>query len=830
LTVTLGTNQNRMDQFLGSISNLSVETHLSSQEIIGLSSAFRDVGIPLQSTTKNWQDLVIVAGKSQTVMGLSNETTAEFIRSMTASGAGVQEVKGAMDSLYAITQMTNRSIQEINVSMREGQSLFEAYGGVSHENMANFSKDVLGIRSLFSAVNIDAKNASGYMAAMLDNPMLRARHSALLAGVLGGNQADMFAQMGTKRGVTNDLQAGISLMGRRMGPNAAMLGMSQDEIVKRYGSGGYERFVMQQNAAMKSLAGQGFNPQMLQQGLADFAASAQSQIPNVDKRIQSLNGNLGEAARRWIEIREAQQKSTAPATSVEKAFQNVSATLPEMTKQVSLLGQQVMVILGLPLMKLLTPLLQTVNGFLTPISTFVSKNSELVGSITDIGLSAFAAFNAFSRWGKLLTWVPRIAGPLIGVISELGTGLAALGGGALAEGGILAAVAGTGGTIVLAGAIAAGVAVIWKMFGPQISKAVGDLTSNIVRAATDAWTALTTGVKDLIDQIWNGLKSLIPGFGGGSAGAKGSGGGGASPISDDMASGLISAVRHAREVHQAQSSLVQQAASPAAVVKQASMVASIMAATQKSNVVPMAGAPSSQAGWLSAKYESGRPGTIGDGTFDKHGVRHWAYGAWQMDHVAGTPNKFVNSLQQSAPDIYGRLSPLLGSTSQGRGGAFGQMWQSIAGEDPTRFKDLQKKFMMQNYLQPLISKYGSAMSSPAVQEAMFSTAVHHGVGGAKSLANRAGIGHVNNEDFLSRLYEQRDKTTSGRFHNRFTHESNDAITALLQEQNSLLKQQLAVHKEDADNRKDMHQNLKQQAASKNPVVDMHQNLLYEGVV
>ena len=131
---------------------------MSNQEIIGLSSSFRDVGIPLQTTTKNWQDLVVIAGKSEKVLGLSNETTAEFVRSLTASGAGVQEVKGAMDSLYAITQMTNRSIKEINISMTEGQSLFENYGGVSHENMANFSKDVLGIRTLFSGVNVDAKN------------------------------------------------------------------------------------------------------------------------------------------------------------------------------------------------------------------------------------------------------------------------------------------------------------------------------------------------------------------------------------------------------------------------------------------------------------------------------------------------------------------------------------------------------------------------------------------------------------------------------------------------------------------------------------------------
>ena len=77
--------------------------------------------------------------------------------------------------------------------------------------------------------------------------------------------------------------------------------------------------------------------------------------------------------------------------------------------------------------------------------------------------------------------------------------------------------------------------------------------------------------------------------------------------------------------------------------------------------------------------------------------------------------------------------------------------------------------------------------NPVLRQAVFSTAVHHGVGGANRLVRRAGLGQTSQDDFLQRLYEERDKATKGRFHNRFENESQDAIAALLQENNALLK-------------------------------------------
>ena len=555
---------------------------------------------------------------------------------------------------------------------------------------------------------------------------------------------------------TNDLRAAVLAMGQRMGPNAGMLGMNQDEIVKKFGSGGYEKFVMQQHAAMKSLAGQGFDPHVLQQGMGDFAASAQSQIPDVDKRIQALNGNLGQMSQKWIDIRESQQKANAiKPTTVEDAFENFSATLPELTKSLGLLTEQLSTIISLPLLKILTPLASWMADALTSVSKFTVANKALVSGVADLGIAALSAYNVFTGCNKLMSWAPCVAGPLLGIVTELGEGMAALGGGTLAEGGILAAIAGSGGTIVIGAAIAAGVAVVWKMFGPQISKAAGDLSSQIVRAATSAWDSISKSFTDFLGNAWDGLHKMFPWLGG------------SRPSSQSAASLPMSQINGANGFGMHIAPLRE-------AVKQG--VTSGFTSPKVANAVPIAAAASSGAGWLSAKYESGNPGTIGDGTLDKHGVRHWAYGAWQMDHVAQTPNKFVNSLQNSAPDIYGRLSPLLGSTDQGKQGAFGQMWKQIAGEDPARFKQLQKTFMMKHYLQPLLNQYGSAASSPSVQEALFSTSVHHGVGGAQRLARRAGVGHVSNEEFLKRLYEQRDQATSGRFHNRFSNESNDVCS------------------------------------------------------
>ncbi len=124
-------------------------------------------------------------------------------------------------------------------------------------------------------------------------------------------------------------------------------------------------------------------------------------------------------------------------------------------------------------------------------------------------------------------------------------------------------------------------------------------------------------------------------------------------------------------------------------------------------------------------------------------LTHWAYGAWQMDNYAKTPDHFVNSIKDSAPYTYARLAPLLGSTGMGKQGALGH--------------------------------------SPALQEEEFSTAVHFVVGGANRLIKRADLGHGSDTAFLEHLYAEKERATGGRFHNRYEREKNDVMAALLQD-------------------------------------------------
>jgi hypothetical protein len=213
-------------------------------------------------------------------------------------------------------------------------------------------------------------------------------------------------------------------------------------------------------------------------------------------------------------------------------------------------------------------------------------------------------------------------------------------------------------------------------------------------------------------------------------------------------------------------------------------------------------------GWLSGKYESGKAGTIGD-----HGH---AFGAWQFDARYHTPQNFVDSLKTSNPAIYNRLHPVQGSIFQGKAGAFGQEWQHVGADSPDLFKHLQREFAKQQYLAPLIHKFGSALADPVLQEVAFSTSIHHGVGGASSILQHAGINdhHMKADDLITNIYKGRNSVTDGRFSGRFVNESGDAHLALAQENNELLRT-IASNQDKHMAKNDAHQKTAQRIAQVN---------------
>lgn len=226
-------------------------------------------------------------------------------------------------------------------------------------------------------------------------------------------------------------------------------------------------------------------------------------------------------------------------------------------------------------------------------------------------------------------------------------------------------------------------------------------------------------------------------------------------------------------------------------------------------------------GWLSSRYEATGPGVIGD--------RGHGFGSWQMDDRYNTPLKFLDWIQKYRPLTSGfvtdALNPFRGSVHQGKHGEFGKQWMSLGKSHPKEFEQLQHDFIKAAYFDPMKEKFGKLLDNPIIANVAWSTAVHHGVGGAKQVFAKSGAGaDVSPEELIKRVYTNRLARTVGHkdydsFKNRFANEQKDALAALLKENNELLKEISHHTKEGSAHTSDLKTNIARQARARQSAKD-----------
>ena len=130
-------------------------------------------------------------------------------------------------------------------------------------------------------------------------------------------------------------------------------------------------------------------------------------------------------------------------------------------------------------------------------------------------------------------------------------------------------------------------------------------------------------------------------------------------------------------------------------------------------------------GSLSSRYETGGrgPGTVSSGIGDAGGV---SYGSYQMTSRprGGTVARFVAEAAFPWRDRFAALSP--GDPE------FSAAWRALAAEAAEAFFEAQHAFIKRTHFDPLVEKIVAEdaldvrLRSPAVQDAVWSTAVQHG--------------------------------------------------------------------------------------------------------
>ncbi|MEI6126527.1 MAG: hypothetical protein WCQ99_08240, partial [Pseudomonadota bacterium] len=167
---------------------------------------------------------------------------------------------------------------------------------------------------------------------------------------------------------------------------------------------------------------------------------------------------------------------------------------------------------------------------------------------------------------------------------------------------------------------------------------------------------------------------------------------------------------------------------------------SISTGDESAAAVSGAGRQENQLGGIAAKYESGGQGIEAVG-YDRTGGT--SYGTYQISSKAGTLSRFIEYLQENAPEWAKRLQAAGPANTGSTSGRMPREWKKIAAEDPARFEKLQYDFIKDSHYKEALSQINSdkefniSKRSAALKEALWSTAVQHGAKGAADIFGRA---------------------------------------------------------------------------------------------
>lgn len=152
----------------------------------------------------------------------------------------------------------------------------------------------------------------------------------------------------------------------------------------------------------------------------------------------------------------------------------------------------------------------------------------------------------------------------------------------------------------------------------------------------------------------------------------------------------------------------------------------------------------------------------------------------------------MNDLKKTNKSLYNALSP----TKPGSA-AFDKRWKALAQSRPKEFQAAQHNYIKKSYYDPAARKVKSALGidinkrSKAVQDALWSTAVQHGTGGALKVFKNASINNrLSDREIITRIYNERAANNGKKYFsrssanirqgviNRFKREMKDALSML----------------------------------------------------
>lgn len=172
--------------------------------------------------------------------------------------------------------------------------------------------------------------------------------------------------------------------------------------------------------------------------------------------------------------------------------------------------------------------------------------------------------------------------------------------------------------------------------------------------------------------------------------------------------------------------------------------------------------PNAMLGDATARWESGNAG-VNTVAWDSTGGT--SYGKWQLSAKRGSMQEYLQWMLKQGGEKAAIAQRILAAgpiETGGKTGAAVDAYKREAAANGQLLEDTQREFLFQNHYVPALNKLSPDLQkrigdSKALQEALWSTAIQHGAGGAGSIWRKVFAANPNasNEELLRAIYEYR---------------------------------------------------------------------------
>lgn len=404
LLKTMGGNKQKLSEFTDMIGGVGASAKLSSGQVIELGKAFQQEGIFLTNHTPELREYLKTTGEATKMLDLSAGSATQFTKNLILMGKGSKEVTGAYDDMYRTMQKFQLTTDDLADSIMTANHLFSQFSLVSGQGVQGLAKELLATKSLLKSLGEDGKQAGNMLAAELGNVQLRTQHAGYISALLGGDLASNFNKLGTAQGEQMKRVAALTGVQNLVGSGllyADPSQLSQNQQMNR---------TVRIGGAVDSISQSlGVNPGDLQRELSEYAIERQK--------------NPGLSIQGFFENKAKSQLSSDPSKSWQEANASVNSSFGQLGKNFQHLMENIMIILGGPLMKILNPLLEGLNFLLDSFIEFTQKN-PVAKAIADF-IVAGVALGALLGPLRLVVGAVKIAA---GVFPSLARGAALLSG------------------------------------------------------------------------------------------------------------------------------------------------------------------------------------------------------------------------------------------------------------------------------------------------------------------------------------------------------------------------------------------------------------------